>query len=98
MINHTECEHPRTSAARAKCRRAQKSGTAPKASTKSVDMRDGTPTGRPRTPSLRELQCDGCGVERIAYRGHDLLTGTLLSVGEKCYYMVKNDPNTMPLD
>lgn len=74
-----------------------KSG-AQRASVKSVDMRDGTPTGRPRTPRDREMQCDGCGVERISYRGRDLITGVLLSVGEKCFYMIKHDPNITPLD
>lgn len=45
------------------------------------------------------MQCDVCGVERIAYKGLDVLTGVTLYVGEKCYYMVKRDPDgAIPLD
>jgi hypothetical protein len=73
-------------------------GDTTKATTREVDMRDGTPTGKPQTPSNPALCCDNCGVERIAYKGTDMLTGILKFVGEKCYYIVKNDPNTIPLN
>lgn len=92
MINHSNCDHPSSSSARAKCRRAAKSGDAPVKS-REIDMRDSTPTGRPRTPSDPAKCCDNCGVERIILRGTDPLTGTLKFVGEKCAYIVKRAPD-----
>jgi hypothetical protein len=100
MINHQNCDHESTSSARAKCRRARANGKVHSgASTKQVDMRRSDPTGKAKTPRDKDKQCDVCGVERIAYRGVDVLTGTLLYVGDDCYYMVKRDPNgAVPLD
>ena len=88
MINHSNCDHPRTPSARAKCRRAQQGGSTPKASSKEVDFSKGGGTSG-STPRDRDKQCDVCGVERIVLRGTDPLTGVILSVGEKCSYMLK---------
>ena len=88
-INHASCDHESSSSARAKCRRAI-AGGAKKAPSKVIDLRDGTPTGRPRTPSDPAKCCDICGVERIILKGTDPLRGILIFVGEKCAYMVKN--------
>jgi hypothetical protein len=97
-IDHSKCDHPRTSGARAKCRRGGSQGTAEvKASTKEVDFK-GSGGSKPKTPRDRENQCMVCGVERFEYRGRDPLTGTMLYVGEKCYYMVQNDPDAQGWD
>lgn len=104
MINHSNCDHPRTSSARAKCRKAQANGkvhtdASQGATPVEVDMRRSDPTGKAQTPRDRDKQCDVCGVERIAYRGLDVISGVVLYVGERCYYMVKRDPNgAVPLD
>jgi DNA-directed RNA polymerase subunit M/transcription elongation factor TFIIS len=98
MINHSTCDHESTSSARAKCRRARANGKVhTSASTKQIDMRDGTPTGKAQTPRDRDKQCDNCGVEKIEYRGTDLLTQRLLYVGERCRYMIKRAPDFMVL-
>lgn len=93
MIDHTECDHPRTSGARAKCRRMMRGD-------------DYTPRERsPRqpkkqkgTPRDKDMQCDVCGVERIEIRGTDPITGVLISVGEKCSYMLKQSADITALD
>lgn len=91
MIDHTNCDHPRTSSARAKCRRAHRNGgetPARKASKKDVDFGGGGGS-KASTPRDRDMQCDVCGVERIELRGTDPLNGVILSVGAKCSYMLK---------
>lgn len=96
MISHAECSHPSTPGARAKCRRARANGQEVK-TTERVSVATPKETGRERnrgtTPRDRDLQCDVCGVERIMWRGCDVLTGLLLYVGERCFYYVKEgDP------
>jgi hypothetical protein len=105
MINHSNCDHPRTSSARAKCRRSggnysEKVGFAPPLYSL------GPPPGPGRrvigkkereerddnygqTPRDKEKECMVCGVERIEFKGTDPLTGLTLYVGERCTYMVK---------
>lgn len=95
-IDHSKCEHARTSSARAKCRRGG-SNSEVKASTKEVDFR-GSGGKKGSTPRDRENQCMVCGVERFEYRGHDKLTGTMLYVGDKCFYMVKDDDDAQGWD
>ena len=96
MISHKDCAHESTSGARAKCRRAN--GQGPKkepwhppmvlpekgASVKVVDF-----DNYGQTPRDRDKQCMNCGVEKIAFRGTDPLSGLLLFVGERCEYMVR---------
>lgn len=96
MINHSNCDHPSTSSARAKCRRGAKGDTP--ATPKVVDMRDGTPTGRPKTPRDRENQCDNCGVERVTLRGTDPVDGIMKFVGDKCEYIVRHATDITPVD
>lgn len=96
MINHSNCDHPSTSSARARCRRQANGGTT-KATPKELDF-TGSGGAKAQTPGRRDLECDNCGVERIAYRGTDPLTGVLRFVGERCYYTVKRSPDTIPLD
>lgn len=102
MIDHTNCDHPSTSGARAKCRRAQKDGTDPKPTRKVMGKKEKQERDQDdrygQVPRDRHLECDNCGVERIAYRGTDPLTNVLRYVGEKCYYTIKRSPDLTPLD
>jgi hypothetical protein len=67
------------------------------ASVKVLDLGRERNTGT--TPRDRDKQCDVCGVERIAYFGLDIVSGIRMYVGERCYYMVKRDPEgAIPLD
>lgn len=95
MINHTNCEHPSTSSARAKCRRGIAQGNA---TPKIIDTRDGTPTGRPRTPSDPAKCCDICGVERISAKGTPPIERRLIFVGPKCEYYLNDAPDITPID
>ena len=98
MMNHSDCDHPRTSSARAKCRRRQAGGSTPKrerATTKEVDF--GRASGDVRTPSDPAMQCDVCGVERVALRGTDPLSGMILTVGERCSYMLRRSDDVEAL-
>lgn len=98
MINHDNCDHARTSAARAKCRRAIRNGAeAPKATGRTIDFK-GSGGTKSRTPRDKDKACDVCGVERITAKGTELLSGTLLYTGDKCRYMIQNDPNLVELD
>ncbi len=102
MINHSNCDHPSTSGARAKCRRA-KAGSTP---TKENAPSEGGATpkevffgkahhdpnrerNRGTTPRDKDKQCHICGVERIEFRGTDPITGILLFVGERCVYRIQ---------
>ena len=97
MIDHTNCDHPRTSSARARCRRLhtngeegaqrKKMGATPR---EPGSGGDGKPDNYGQTPRDKADECHKCGVERIAYRGTDSLTGILLYVGERCLYHIKN--------
>jgi hypothetical protein len=97
MIDHTTCDHPRTSGARAKCRRAHRNGDTAPATTKDVDFGRGS-SKKASTPRDRDMQCDICGVERIALRGTDPISGLILTVGDKCSYMLKQSADITPLD
>lgn len=89
MIDHSRCEHPRTSSARAKCRRAQAGGQPrQKASTKEVDF-TGSGGATPQTPRDKGDECHTCGVERIEFAGTDAWTGLSVMVGEKCAWRIK---------
>lgn len=94
-IDHSKCDHPATSGARAKCRRAQ--GATPK----EVDLthaedreeREKKPKRRPRsggTPRDRWRACQRCGLEVLKWRGTDPLTNMLIYVGEDCAYVLEN--------
>jgi len=98
MIDHTNCDHPRTSSARAKCRRAHRNGDgAPTTATpKDIDFGSGGGTSG-STPRDKDKQCDVCGVERIELRGTDPLTGVILHVGAKCSYMLMRADDVVAL-
>lgn len=102
MIDHSNCDHPSTSGARAKCRRLKQEpwprpplyslGPPPgakKASTKTIDDED----RYGQTPRDKADECVKCGVERIAYSGTDSLSGIVLYVGERCRYYIKGAPD-----
>jgi hypothetical protein len=100
MINHTNCDHPSTSSARGKCRKARAAGGEYKgtgATPKELDLSKAATSkfkdNYGQTPRDRDKQCDVCGVEKIAWRGLDVISGVVLYVGDKCFYMVKQDPN-----
>lgn len=98
MINHSNCEHEATSAARAKCRRAIAGGTKSRPATSTdVDFR-GSGAKKAQTPRDRDKQCMNCGVERIVMRGTDPITGILYYVGERCEYIVRHAPDITPID
>lgn len=100
MISHTDCEHPSTSGARAKCRRARSKGEVhteegfvpplyslgppPKVGATALVLEK--ERNRGRTPRDRDKQCDVCGVERIQVRGIHRWNNMLISVGEDCMY------------
>ena len=98
MIDHSSCDHPSTSGARAKCRRAQ-NGSAPK--TKKMGATPRTPKeddSYGQTPRDRHMECDKCGVEKIEMRGTEPLTGILIYVGSKCSYYLKHADDVVLLD
>jgi hypothetical protein len=98
MIDHSNCDHERTSKARAKCRRALANGAeAPKADKKELDFR-GSGGVSSKTPRDKERECMVCGVERFEARGRDMISGSYLYVGEKCMYMIQNDPDAQGWD
>lgn len=94
MINHSNCDHPSTSGARAKCRRAQASGEAgPKrkrmgATPREVGTRDDD--NYCQTPNRKDMECHVCGVERITWQGTDPLNHILRFVGDKCRYLIQD--------
>lgn len=96
MIDHTKCDHPRTSGARAKCRRGQ-DGSTPKTKKMGKAPRESGAGDRDdnygQTPRERWMECDNCGVERIAYRGTDPLTNVVRYVGPKCKYTIQHSPD-----
>ena len=105
MISHKDCTHPSTPSARAKCRRAHAKGEVlepgfhpplyslgPPPKTTERSRGEGRERNTGTTPKDRDKQCDVCGVERIKWRGTDILSGLVLYVGEHCFYMVKRDP------
>lgn len=93
MTNHTDCDHPKTSGARAKCRRARATG-------KEVDF-SSTPRRRvpkepepygafnSRTPRDKDRECTVCHCERITVRGTDYKTGLLLYTCDRCAWRIK---------
>lgn len=98
MINHSNCKHPSTSGARSKCRKARAAGTEFTAEEGATPKVVGTRAPAEKdnygqTPRDRDKQCDVCGVERIAWRGLDVISGIVLYVGQKCFYYVKADPD-----
>jgi hypothetical protein len=104
MIDHSECTHLSTPGARAKCRRARFKGEVlvgfqpplysldARLSPKTTERSHEKERNRGSTPKDRDKQCDVCGVERIKWRGVDILSGLVLYVGSRCFYMVKRDP------
>ena len=103
MINHSNCKHPSTSGARSKCRKARAAGsefTAEEGATpRDLDLSKSTSRKKDdedrygQTPRDRDKQCDVCGVERIAWRGLDVISDIVLYVGQRCKYYVAQDPN-----
>lgn len=98
MISHKDCGHPSTPGARAKCRRQKKepwpspplySLGPPPGATKVRRSKDEDDDRYGQTPRDRDKQCVVCGVEKIAFRGTDPISGILLFVGERCEYMVR---------
>lgn len=51
-----------------------------------------------QTPSRKEDECRVCGVERIAYRGTEPVSGMLLYVGDKCLWRIKNAEDLRPIE
>lgn len=92
MIDHSQCDHPRTSSARAKCRRGGGSSTPKKASPKDVDF-SGSGGAQSQTPGWKADECHVCGVERSEFQGTDAFTGLFVLVGEKCAWRVKRSDN-----
>lgn len=103
-MDHSQCAHPRTSSARAKCRRGQIGFSAPLYSlgppprvSKGKAVKD-EDDNYGQVPRERWMECDNCGVERIDRRGTDPLTGVLRFVGPKCAYTLKQADDVVPLD
>jgi hypothetical protein len=92
MINHSTCDHPATSSARAKCRRGNGST---QATPKKVDfskVKD-EDDNYGQTPGRKEDECHVCHVERLCYKGVDLWSGMTVMVGPKCKWRI--DPATL---
>lgn len=51
-----------------------------------------------QTPRDRDKECDKCGVEKIEYRGTDMITGILIYVGEKCRWYIKDADDLTALE
>jgi hypothetical protein len=96
MIDHSKCDHERTSKARAKCRRGDTS--TPRATPKEVDFSKGSGSKAPTTPRDKDAACMICGVERWEYRGRDKVADSLLYVGTKCFYYIQQDPKAEVYD
>lgn len=99
MINHSTCDHPSTPSSRSKCRRAKAAGKVHTGGATAIEVNLSKESTSKKsdsygqTPRDRDKQCDVCGVERIAWFGLDIISGVQLYVGEKCFYMVKRDPD-----
>lgn len=89
MIDHSQCDHPRTSSARAKCRRGGGSTPRKKASEKEVDFSKGSGGAQAQTPGWKSDECHVCGVERMEFQGTDSFTGLFVLVGERCAWRIK---------
>jgi hypothetical protein len=95
MINHSDCDHERSSSARARCRRGQ-SGGAPRKQRVSTPKEDEGPeygVHKSRTPGFRGDECHVCSIERIVYGGTDAFTSLPVLVGENCKWRVKRSEN-----
>lgn len=93
MIDHSKCDHDRTRAGRAKCRRGGEDRSRREgASSKEVDFSGSGSGGGPtsQTPAWKADECHVCGVERIEFLGRDDYTNLIVLVGEKCAWRVKN--------
>lgn len=89
MIDHSKCDHERTRAARAKCRRGGSESTPrTKASTKEVDF-SGSGGAESATPGWKADECHVCGVEKSEFQGTDAWTKLFVLVGPKCAWRVK---------
>lgn len=104
MIDHSDCDHPSTSSARAKCRRARADGREFQEGGQTQEAGPRTPTAptqrernRGTTPRDKDKQCDVCGVERILYRGTDPLSGVMLTVGDRCLYYIQRSKDLQVL-
>lgn len=101
MIDHSKCDHEKTRAARAKCRRSSGDGSTPKkarATPKDVDLSEsGGSSSRGQTPTQRSDECHVCGVEMIRYSGTDAWTNIKVYVGEKCLWRIKRSPDLREL-
>ena len=99
MISHSDCDHPSTSSARARCRRARANGQEVKTTERSPQSKTDGPRERNRgtTPRDKDMQCDICGVEKILYRGTDPLSGLMLTVGDRCLYYIQRSDDLVVL-
>lgn len=99
MIDHSNCAHPSTSGARAKCRRQKQApwpssplyslGPPPGVKVKRASKVDEEEDRYGQTPRDKQDECHKCGVERIEYSGTDPLTGIVLYVGSRCRYYIR---------
>ena len=108
MIDHSNCDHPRTSGARAKCRRSKQEPW-PRPPLYSLGPPPGKKGATPKrigdeeedrygqTPGRKEDECHKCGVERIEYAGTDPISGILLFVGSRCRWYIKDAPDLVAL-
>jgi hypothetical protein len=92
MINHSTCDHPATSSARAKCRRGTSGSTPKKQATPKVIGGD-EDDNYGQTPGRKEDECHVCHVERLCYKGVDRWSGMTVLVGQKCKWRI--DPDTL---
>lgn len=101
MIDHSQCDHPRTSSARAKCRREKGGDSTPRkerVSKKEVwfGLAHHNPNrerNRGTTPRDRDRECQVCHIEVIQFRGTEPTTGILRFVGERCLWRIKDAPD-----
>lgn len=72
-------------------------GGATKTSKATPKVVDDTPDTYGQVPRERWQECDGCGVERVHFRGTDPLTGVLRYVGFKCFYTIKRSDDIVEI-
>jgi ribosomal protein S12 methylthiotransferase accessory factor YcaO len=87
MMNHTDCDHPATPAARAKCRRANGQHPTPRtpSATRTPKRKGPDPDSR---PADKGACCNNCQLRIRWVKGIDLISKREVEVCEKCSYLL----------
>lgn len=95
MMNHTDCDHPATPAARAKCRRANGATPTPRTPSTRTPKRKGPhPDDR---PADKGACCTNCQLRIRWFRGIDLISRREVDLCMKCSYLLDQFKSIMLL-